>query len=271
MKEISQRSLTAVVFTIIVLGFILLGKFTFILLFFFIMCGCLWEFYGFFKNSETPAMMRRGFFLAILLFFMTVLYSFNQIRPAFFSILGPLFFALPMSSLFIHKKENLLASALTLWGIFYCVFPICLFIWIGFMKPLGYNYQLILGPLFFVWFNDTGAYVFGKLFGKRKMLEKISPGKTWEGFIGGCISTLVLGFFMNRVFHELNQIQWMVLSLIVVLSGTIGDLVESLYKRELKIKDSGKFFPGHGGMLDRFDSFLMAAPFVYVFLVLIKS
>jgi phosphatidate cytidylyltransferase len=271
MSEFLQRSLTAIGFTVIILSCIILGKITFILLFMAIMGGCLWEFYLLFRGSENPPMIFRGFILAGCLFLFSVLYALGFIKLPFFSLLVPLLFILPISTLFIPRKETILSSALTLWGLFYCVIPICLFVWIGFIDHHHYGYHLILGPLFFIWFNDTGAYIFGKIFGRRRMFEKISPGKTWGGFFGGALSALALAYFLGPVFPDLNQWQWMALSLIVVCSGTLGDLVESLYKRELKIKDSGKFFPGHGGMLDRFDSFLMSAPFVYIFLLLIKS
>jgi len=271
MSELLQRTITATVFTIVVLGCILLGKTSFILLFLGIMLGCLWEFYRLFKSSETPPMVIRGFILAFILFLCSALYSLGLVKTPFFSLLVPIFFLLPVSTLFLQRKETLISSAITLWGIFYCVVPVCLFLWIGFIHKHTYHYQYILGPILFIWFNDTGAFTFGKIFGKRRMFEKVSPGKTWEGFIGGALSTLALAYFLNLFFQDLNRWQWMVLSLLVVISGTIGDLVESMYKRELKIKDSGKFFPGHGGMLDRFDSFLMAAPFVFIFLSLIKS
>jgi len=271
MSELLKRTLTAIVFTVVFLSAILLGKITFLCLFFGIMAGCLWEFYALFDLSENPVMRIRGFILSLTLFLFTVIYVLSIIGIEVFLLLIPAFFLFPVSTLFIPRKETIISTALTLWGIFYCVVPVCLFICIGFINHHQYQYHLLLGPIFYIWVNDTGAYLFGKMFGKNRMFEKISPGKTWEGFLGGALSALLLGYFLGQFFTELVRWQWMVLALIVVLSGTIGDLVESLYKRELKIKDSGSFFPGHGGMLDRFDSFLMAAPFVFIFLMLIKN
>jgi len=271
MQNLIQRSLTATIFVIVFLGSILLGKITFILLCYAIMVGCLWEFYDFYRESEHPPRIIRGFLMGTAIFLLTAFLALHLSHLLLFSFLAPIFFLFPISTLIYNKKESLISSALTLMGIFYCVIPVCFFLWVGFMIGNKYNIHIILGPVFFIWFNDTGAYVFGNLLGKNTMMEKISPGKTWEGFIGGALSAILLAWFLSKYFHELNSIQWMVLALIVVISGTLGDLVESLYKRELKIKDSGKFFPGHGGVLDRFDSFLMSAPFIYFFLTLIQK
>jgi phosphatidate cytidylyltransferase len=271
MENLVSRTLTAAVFTVGFLGCILFGKYTFVFLCLVIFTGCLWEFYEFFKKTETPPMILRGFLLGLALFILTALYCLSFSKIPLFSFLAPLFFLFPISTLVFPRKENLVSSAITFWGIFYCVVPVCMFLWMGFIGSHGYSYHILLGFIFFIWVNDTGAYIFGNIFGKSTIYKKVSPGKTWEGFIGGAICAIVLGYFLTLYFHELNRIQWIVLAIIVVISGSLGDFVESLYKREINLKDSGKLFPGHGGMLDRFDSFLMAAPFVYFFLLLVKS
>jgi phosphatidate cytidylyltransferase len=135
---------------------------------------------------------------------------------------------------------------------------------------------LPLSVFIFLWVNDSGAYCSGSLFGKHKLFPRISPGKSWEGSIGGGIFVLIvsaiIGYFANNgdYPHSLNIIQWMGLGLTVVFFGTWGDLVESLFKRTLGIKDSGNIMPGHGGMLDRFDSSLMAIPASVVYLYTIS-
>ncbi len=271
MENLIRRSLTSIIFITLFLGGIFLGKVSFIVLCFLIMIGCLWEFYAFFEESPHPPMKIRGFLISIVIFSLTAFYALSMSRLPLFSILAPVLFLFPVSTLFLQKKEVLISSAITLWGIFYCVIPVSMFLWIGFIGNHLYRNHLLLGPIFFIWVNDTGAYIFGNIFGKRLIFEKVSPGKTWEGFFGGTIFTLILGYFIGNYFHELSRLQWIALASIVVVAGTLGDFVESLYKRELGIKDSGKIFPGHGGMLDRFDSFLMTAPFIYFFLTLLKG
>jgi len=104
--------------------------------------------------------------------------------------------------------------------------------------------------------------------GKHKLFERLSPGKTWEGSAGGAIFALLTAWGLSFVFHQLDLMQWMLLSLILIITGTLGDLVESMLKRSLGIKDSGDILPGHGGLLDRFDAVLLSAPFVFVYLAL---
>ena len=119
-----------------------------------------------------------------------------------------------------------------------------------------------------LWINDTMAYIFGSLIGKHKMIERISPGKTWEGFFGGLIFTMATILIINQIFFDLDMISLGIIVLVIVLSGTIGDLLESKLKREAGVKDSGTVIPGHGGVLDRIDSLLVAAPFTVVALII---
>ena len=120
-----------------------------------------------------------------------------------------------------------------------------------------------------IWSSDTFAYFTGKFFGKHKMAPKISPKKTWEGFAGGVVLTLILGFFVEKYFPELRG-NWMVVGVLVAVFGPLGDLVESQLKRNFGVKDSGNIIPGHGGILDRLDSFIICAPVVYLYFILEK-
>ena len=129
-----------------------------------------------------------------------------------------------------------------------------------------YNYEILIGYFFVLWANDTGAYLVGRKLGRTKLFERISPKKTWEGSMGGLFFGLLLGYVNSLLFTGLGTLTWMSLALIIVLFGSLGDLVESLFKRSLGIKDSGKILPGHGGVLDRFDGIFISAPMVYTFL-----
>ena len=133
-----------------------------------------------------------------------------------------------------------------------------------------YTFTLEVFMLFvLIWSSDTFAYLTGKFFGKHKMAPKISPKKTWEGFAGGVVLTLVLGFFVEQYFPELRG-NWMIVGLLVSIFAPLGDLVESQLKRSFAVKDSGNIIPGHGGVLDRLDSFIICAPVIYLYFILEK-
>lgn len=120
-----------------------------------------------------------------------------------------------------------------------------------------------------IWSSDSFAYFTGRLFGKHKMAPKISPKKTWEGFAGGVFFTIILGYFIEQKFPDLRG-NWVIVGLLVSIFAPIGDLVESQLKRTFGVKDSGNIIPGHGGVLDRLDSFIIAAPVVYLYFILEK-
>jgi phosphatidate cytidylyltransferase len=129
-----------------------------------------------------------------------------------------------------------------------------------------YNYLAPLSIFVFLWTNDTGAYCIGSLIGKHRLFERISPKKSWEGSIGGGVVAIGVSFILAHYFPFMSMMEWAGLALVVVIFGTWGDLTESLLKRQLHVKDSGNILPGHGGMLDRFDSSLMAIPAAVVYL-----
>jgi phosphatidate cytidylyltransferase len=170
-----------------------------------------------------------------------------------------------------RKQENPFTNiACSVAGIIWIVIPFSLINDIPSILSDGKYFLLSL--FIFVWVYDTLAYCIGSLTGKHRLMERISPKKSWEGAIGAAILTIVLSFFMHKIFAglPLSVSQWMILSFIVTVFATAGDLVESLFKRQLQVKDSGFILPGHGGVLDRFDSILFVIPFASLYLILIK-
>lgn len=133
-----------------------------------------------------------------------------------------------------------------------------------------FNPNILLGSFILVWVNDSFAYLIGKNFGKQKLFPRISPKKTYEGFLGGLFFSCLSSFFIAKYTYTLEFTNWLILAIIVSVFGTIGDLIESKYKRQAGVKDSGIIMPGHGGLLDRLDSIIFAAPFIYLFLRLIR-
>src|SRR5690606_33628832 len=139
--------------------------------------------------------------------------------------------------------------------------------------------ELIVAVFILIWSNDTLAYLIGKNFGKHKLLERISPKKTIEGFAGGMLGALLAGFIIFKVLQDYSPEvavkyslwKWIVLGIIVAIFGTIGDLIQSKFKRQAGVKDSGIIMPGHGGLYDRLDSIICASPFVYAFLLIVDN
>jgi len=174
--------------------------------------------------------------------------------------------------MFALYKQNthhpIISLGLTLFGVIYIAFPLSMANLIVF-KNESYQYAMIIGVLIAQWANDSGAYFVGKSMGKTKLFESISPNKTWEGTIGGTLISLGIIYIWSLYFTDLTTIEWLGLSIIVSVFGSYGDLIESLFKRHLAIKDSGSILPGHGGFLDRFDGLLFALPFVTLYLMVI--
>jgi len=170
------------------------------------------------------------------------------------------------AELFYNREKPFEHIGLNVLGIFYI--PVAFGAYISYAIDFDgtINIWFAVGLLFMVWFNDSFAYFAGRFFGKTKLFERISPKKTWEGFWGGMFMTIACGAMLSTLYDELSLVQWMVWGIIVSLSGTLGDLAESLLKRSIHIKDSGSILPGHGGFLDRFDGFVIAVPFSIAYL-----
>ncbi len=174
--------------------------------------------------------------------------------------LGIVFLALLMLRLSLRKDPFSFTFQIVP-ATLYIALPLALLLaisqWGGHYRP-----GVILAILLFVWTNDIMAYIIGRSFGKRAFAPKISPKKTWEGTLGGWIACILLSLVIARFMPEFSQVQWLAMALVIALSGSAGDLVESLFKRKKGIKDSGVFLPGHGGFLDRLDSLLFCLPLV---------
>ena len=183
---------------------------------------------------------------------------------------------LMVAELYLKQEDPVNDWAYTMMSQLYIALPFSLLNVLAFRSlgsDIAFSYLAPLSVFVFLWINDTGAYICGSLLGKHKLFPRISPGKSWEGSIGGGILVMavaVLVWYLTEQYGVndlgLNAVGWAGLGLTIVVFGTWGDLVESLFKRTLGIKDSGNILPGHGGMLDRFDSSLLAIPAAVVYL-----
>ena len=176
----------------------------------------------------------------------------------------PMLFAVSaIVQLWQHSEQPFRDAAYTVVPMLYAAIPLALMPW------LHFNHNALVMVLIMVWMNDNGAYMGGSVYGKHKMWPRHSPGKTWEGTATGIVVTLLVAWFVGPLFNAgIARVHWLALGLICSVIDTLGDLVESMLKRSVGMKDSGSIMPGHGGFLDRFDSLLVATPFVFVYLTL---
>ncbi|MEY4144278.1 MAG: hypothetical protein RLZZ335_130 [Bacteroidota bacterium] len=172
--------------------------------------------------------------------------------------------------LYLNRDQPFAHVGLTFLGFIYIVLPFGLLSYLLFLPNGRYNPELVLGIFVFLWASDSAAYVVGRGLGRTKLFERISPNKTVEGSVGGILAALILGFWVMPVWcSSLTASQWLVVAALVSVAGVYGDLLESLLKRSFDRKDSGSLLPGHGGVLDRFDSLILSAPLVYAYLRLV--
>lgn len=276
-KNLITRSITGILFVaIMVTSF--LQSFNMIVVFALITGLATWEFTGLVNEYKHVNVNRRITTVAGVYFFLAVAGVNSgaiQTNAVFVPYLLTIIY-LFISGLYTKSSDSVNDWAYTMLSQMYIALPLSTINVIAFRQAAdGLNYYYYLLPLsifIFLWTNDTGAYCTGSLFGKHKLFPRISPAKSWEGSIGGGILVLIVASIMYYIESQgenlsgLNLIEWLGLGLVVVVFGTLGDLVESLLKRTLGIKDSGNILPGHGGILDRFDSSLMAIPASVVYL-----
>ncbi len=274
-----QRTITASIFGAAMLGGVFGGKLAFFILFAVVTGGCLWELFGLLFPDKPHRLLRRvlgsAWALAPYLLLGGSALGFVDGQFAFAGIGVIIFAAAPffILELYLNPERPFDHVGRYLLGMFYIGIPFCLLVYLS--MPMGeffigetYSPWRVFGLLGLVWTNDTMAYLVGSKLGRRKLFERISPKKTWEGFIGGGIFTALAAWGISYHISEFTLVQWILLALVATVFGTLGDLVESMLKRSLNIKDSGKLLPGHGGLLDRFDAFLLAIPFYWLVLIL---
>lgn len=277
LKTFGTRALSAFFFVIILVAGIYFDYLSFLILFFIVAVIAQFEYYRLAQKLHAQPYKLIGYLSGVLVFLyfscVGLSFYFKTDLSDLMNVTGALLMLIPslllLKALFSQSGDVLSNVQHTILGVLYPVFPFALlisfpFTWDG--NQFQYVYFKVLGIIFLIWSNDTLAYLGGSIFGKNKMYERISPGKTWEGTITGAVGAIVVGFLLNLNNTYNSQLIWPSIALLVAIFGTIGDLVESMLKRLAGVKDSGQIMPGHGGALDRFDSLIFVTPFVYVFL-----
>lgn len=270
-----QRAVTGVLFVIVLVGCILYSPLSFGILFTIISVLSVHEFAQLVSKSSEVSINKTITALGGAYLFLALMSFCTQQSVGarvFLPYLGLLLYMM-ITELYLKKKNPTGNWAYSMLSQLYVALPFALLNVLAFQNSpetgsVTYNPILPLSIFVFIWLSDTGAYCVGSLIGKHRLFERISPKKSWEGSIGGGIFSIASSLGFAHFFPFMPGWQWVGLAIVVVIFGTWGDLTESLMKRQLGIKDSGNILPGHGGMLDRFDSALMAIPAAVVYLYL---
>ncbi|ELR71440.1 Phosphatidate cytidylyltransferase [Fulvivirga imtechensis AK7] len=265
-NNLTQRIIAALIGAFIIITSIWYSEWSYFLIFLLICTITQLEFYKLVGLDGMLPLKTFGTFCGLCIFILSFFIESGRVHEKYYFIIFPL--ATLIYLIYLYKKREIKpfrGIAFTFLGILYVAVPFSLLNAIAFFSG-EYVFELILGSLLILWANDTGAYFAGVRYGKRKLFERVSPKKSWEGSMGGLVLALSMAYGLYSFTDVLMLWQWLAIGLIVIIGGTYGDLVESLFKRSIEIKDSGRLIPGHGGFLDRFDGLLLSAPFITTFL-----
>lgn len=272
MNNFIKRTITGAFFVIFIIGSVLLNPWVFASLFLLVSVAGMFEYFRVMARLDLYPARMTSLLVSVVVYAGVVSVLTGLLSPDYLKagiVIVPL---LLIVELFRNKGNPFRNVAAAMLGIVWIVFPLALLS--GFFNPAADRGWIhggaLLGFFLILWIYDSGAYIVGSVAGKRKMLERISPGKSWEGFAGGTAAGLLTAYMISASFLEFSSLEWMLIAIVIIIFGTLGDLIESMLKRSAGIKDSGSLLPGHGGILDRFDAVLVAAPFVYLIITFLR-
>ncbi|MGD0340641.1 MAG: phosphatidate cytidylyltransferase [Bacteroidales bacterium] len=276
MNNFFRRTLTGAYIVIFVLGGYWLHPVSFFLAGLIMLSGSMYEYYRIIGNSGVRPLMIPGLVTGITGYVLSTLAAAGEIQLKFLLLILPMLAIMMITELYRKQEKPFDSISHTFFPLIYSVIPFSLFpfsaynhIGLATLIPHGnivFSPGIIVGFFLLIWANDTGAYLIGITLGKHRLFERISPKKSWEGFIGGVILAAIVSWLLSGWLGVVSPVKWLIISLIISIIGTYGDLVESMLKRSTGIKDSGNIMPGHGGFLDRFDSTVMSFPIVFLFI-----
>ena len=266
------RAITGFFFLIVMVGSMLLGHYPFGIFYLLLTLLCLYEFYGLIKQSGVNPSLETGLLNGAFIY---IIFAFITYQDSLLLHKISLLLTLTLGAIFIQelfKKSEAPFSniAYTLLGLVLICIPFTFFHALAYLKG-DFNFHYPLAFMLLLWANDTGAYLVGRAFGRTKLFERHSPKKTWEGFFGGIAIGAIIAVVISLYFKEVSWRNWVSIAILISCFGTLGDLVESMFKRSINVKDSGGLLPGHGGLLDRFDGLFIAAPVVYTYLYFVLN
>lgn len=279
MKNLMVRTLSGLVLVAVFVGAVLGSQWSFGALLLLILVGGQTEFYKLARETGLSPQRWMGLAVGVLLFALNFI-VFRQFSRSVTDEAGgavlylSLYIGLLLPTLFVCELFRRSATPLanlgaTLLGVLYVAVPLSLLLYVPVLAGDGvWRPETVLCYIFIIWANDVFAYLVGMTFGRHRLCERLSPKKSWEGFFGGLAGAVATGLAAAYAL-DANYWVWGGLALVASLSGVAGDLVESMFKREAGVKDSGQVIPGHGGVLDRFDALLLSAPYVFLYLLLV--
>lgn len=277
MKNLVVRTLSGLVLAAVMLGAIAWSQWSFGALLLLLLVAGMIEFYALAEKQGNTPQKVVGLVAGIVLFLLNFAFVSDDIEilgganQAF--ACGLAFLLLLLPAMFIcelYRRQENPASGIgtTLMGICYVALPLALMCYIPIIGTEVWSPWVMIAYVFIIWANDVFAYLVGMSVGRHRLCERLSPKKSWEGFFGGIAGAVGMGILAAYVL-EAGMWAWAGLALVAAVSGVLGDLVESMFKRAAGVKDSGKLIPGHGGVLDRFDAMLLSAPFVFVYMLFV--
>mgnify|MGYP001766789096 CR=1 FL=1 len=273
MKTFLTRTLTSIVYAAVVVAGLLVHPFLFAVVFLALAVLALLEYQRMVKMSGAEPQIWTGVLLTAVFFISLFGFVTGFLPSSLVFAMIPLFLLVFVVELYRKKEHPMANIAFTLSGFLYIGFPMGLSNLLAFPLSEGKHVfypWIFLGIVITLWLYDSGAYLVGTPFGKHRLFERISPKKSWEGVLGGSVLAMLAGVLNAWFFQTIELHTWLIISAIVIVAGTYGDLAESLMKRSLGIKDSGSVLPGHGGFLDRLDSLLFTVPMVVALLYLVR-
>lgn len=279
MKNLTVRTLSGAVLAIVVIGATLCSQWSFGALLLAIVIGGEVEIYRMAEKRGASPMKVLGVVAGVALFVVNFLIFIQSEHLATYNVdvavVSSLLFVLLLlptvfiCELFRNSETPMQNIGSTLLGVSYVALPISLLCFTPLLLNHGeWNPLMMIAYIFIVWANDSFAYLFGVVFGKHHMCERISPKKSWEGFVGGVAGAVGMGILAGYILGG-NVAVWAGLAVVLATTGVAGDFVESMFKRSAGVKDSGNILPGHGGWLDRFDALILSAPFAFVYMVIV--
>ena len=240
--------------------------------------GTQYEYYIMIRNTGVKPQIMSGIVTGITAYVISTLIAAGVLPMTFFLVLVPMMLLIMVVELYRKEKKPFDSLAHTFFSVLYIAAPFSMFPFSAFSHTglntllphasISFSPGIIIGFFILVWANDTGAYLTGATIGRHPLFERISPKKTWEGFFGGVITSGLIAWLLSDWLGVVDTVNWVIISVIISVAGTYGDLIESMLKRSTGVKDSGTIMPGHGGFLDRFDSAIISFPLVYLFILL---
>jgi phosphatidate cytidylyltransferase len=271
-----RRTITGAFIVIFVMGGVWLHPVSFFIVGALMIAGTQYEYYTMVRGTGVRPQLVTGITAGFILYFISTMVAAGLLPWKSFLILIPVVTAVMVTELFRKVERPFDSLAHTFFSILYTAVPFSMFPFAAFnktgleplirMEGIEFSPGIVIGFFLLLWTNDTAAYLTGSAIGKHRLFERLSPKKSWEGFFGGMILTLLVACLFSGWLGVTDTTGWMIIALIIVLVGTAGDLLESMLKRSIGLKDSGTIMPGHGGFLDRFDSVVVSFPLVYLYI-----